>query len=341
MGALFDYSTRAPAVPAPINGAVHQYHASSKAWESQSKRVKNCASSIDLLFKDVTRLNLLLRFLKSPHNDLVLKMRLFTCVDIDSKLSKLLWKFNNNTVIRCDVVNIQSLPPLSIKDKCELSRPSHPHQTPGINQQKNEPEVEHKAAPNKKEIQIEASYTLGIYEFYYLFLFLEDKLPELAAWLMKQSQHNEHNVLLKVLSNKVSLLNKGDANDHNPLINENDIEEEEKKEANVSNQMMMEQQKKMINPNLERNEIEDEHCIICFEKMKDPVVLKCSHEFCKDCIDDWQKQIGGKDCPICRCIIEQSQMWVKLDSQDFSKAQYMMDLLKFPFEYIKHFEKWE
>ena len=124
MGALFDYASgsRVPSVPAPIRGAMQEYQIGVKAWESQAKRVKNCASSIELIYKDITRLNLLLRFLKSPcSNDLVLKLRLFTCVDIDSKLSKLLWKFGDNTVIRCDFVQIQSLPPLSDKDKKELS----------------------------------------------------------------------------------------------------------------------------------------------------------------------------------------------------------------------------
>eukprot|EP01083_Nonionella_stella_P225247 801012_1 len=137
MGGLFDYSKRAPAVPEAIQGAIQEYHPSKQAWTSQTKRVKNCATSIELLYKDITRLNLLLRFLKSPQNDLVLKARLFTCVDIDSKISKLLWKFSNNTIIRCDFVNIKSLPPLSIKDKKELSQPSHPHHTPGININKN------------------------------------------------------------------------------------------------------------------------------------------------------------------------------------------------------------
>lgn len=88
MGGLFDTSSRLPSVPEPINGGIQEYRASINGWQSQSKRVKQCSSSIELLYKDITRLNLLLRFLKSPQNDLVLKMRLFTCVDIESKLSK-------------------------------------------------------------------------------------------------------------------------------------------------------------------------------------------------------------------------------------------------------------
>ena len=264
-------------------------------------------------------------------------MRLFTCVDIDSKLSKLLWKFNNNTVIRCDLVNIKSLPPLSIKDKQELSQPSHPHQTPGINESKNDDEPMEEEEEQQKdklkkvnEIKIEQSFVMSINEFYYLFLFLEDKLPELASWLMKQSNQNEHNLLLKALSAKNNGLLNNDA-----LIQLQD--EEEEKDEGLMKKMKMEQEQM----NLQKNEVDDEHCIICFEKMKDPVCLTCGHEFCKDCIDDWQHEIGGKDCPICRCMIEQSQMWIKLDSEDFSQTQYMMDLLQFPFDYVSKFPKWD
>ena len=290
----------------------------------------------------MTRLNLLLRFLKSPKKDIALKMRLFTCIDIDSKLSKLLWKFGNNTVIRCDLVNIQSLPPLSHKDKQELSQPSHPHHTPGNEQNDKNEQSEEKKNENdnnqsnelneKKEIKIVDSFVLSVYEFYYLFLFLEDKLPELASWLMKQSDSNEHNLLLRALSNNNQK--------NNDLLNAEEEEEEKKgndDDEELMNKMKIEQEQM----NLQKNEIDDEHCIICFEKMKDPVCLTCGHEFCKECIDDWQHQIGGKDCPICRCMIEQSQMWIKLDSEDFSQAQYMMDLLKFPFDYVAKFSKWD
>eukprot|EP01084_Bolivina_argentea_P145432 254908_1 len=199
MGGLFDYAKRAPSVPSATN-IIQEYRASPKAWNTQSKRVKNCASSIELLFKDITRLNLFLRFLKSPKNDMVLKCRLFTSIDIDFKLSKLLWKFNNNTMVRVDILNINSLPELSEKDKKELSQPSHPHHTPGLNDDSNnnneeeeEQKEEKKQAPpkpakkqkQKNNIKIIGSYVLGIHEFYYLFLFLEDKLPELASWLMQ------------------------------------------------------------------------------------------------------------------------------------------------------------
>eukprot|EP00486_Rosalina_sp_Unknown_P001826 CAMPEP_0201572054 /NCGR_PEP_ID=MMETSP0190_2-20130828/15111_1 /ASSEMBLY_ACC=CAM_ASM_000263 /TAXON_ID=37353 /ORGANISM="Rosalina sp." /LENGTH=326 /DNA_ID=CAMNT_0047997359 /DNA_START=95 /DNA_END=1072 /DNA_ORIENTATION=+ len=326
MGGLFDTSSRLPIVPEPINGGIQEYRASTKAWQSQSKRVKQCSSSIELLYKDITRLNLLLRFLKSPQNDLVLKTRLFTCVDIESKLSKLLWKFNSNTIIRCDFVNLQSLPPLSAKDKKELSQPSHPHQTPGFNQkepqkqqqnddqQQVELKEEKKQNPanndnnknnddgnnknEKKQAKVDKSFVLTINEFYYLFLFLEDKLPELAAWLMKQSEHNQNNLLLRALSAK-KFIKEEENKDNNDDQDDNDNEEEQENKNEAMQEMIK-------GP---KNEIEDEHCIICFEKMQNPICLTCGHEFCKECIDDWQEQIGGNDCPVCRCNIQTSQMW--------------------------------
>merc|ERR1712154_734092 len=162
--------------------------------------------------------------------------------DIDSKLSKLLWKYGSNTVIRCDFVNISSLPPLSQMDKEELSRPSHPHQTPGLSlksdvdvdvDEEDDAEAAEQAAKPDNEVDIdgdngdaeeeqkepqqlqvaqqkvaaapvtEASFVLGINEFYYLFLFLEDKLPELASWLMQQSELNQSHVMLRALSAKL------------------------------------------------------------------------------------------------------------------------------------------
>lgn len=315
---------------------------------------------------------------------MVLKARLFTCVDVESKWSKLLWKFGNNTVIRCDFINIQSLPPLTASDKMELSRPSHPHHTPGVGNKDNDVElqsaehqddseqiesgnnIEHQneedivledeevkesvAANEEKEalshsvrVQVDESYVLGLNEFYYLFLFLEDKLPELAAWLMQQSEQNQNNMLLRALSAKsVHKMGNDMENGNGVSLEEADAEKEEKKEN--GNEMMMEQmaiqQQQQEQQGL--NEIEDNSCIICFDKLVNPVCLSCGHEYCKDCIEDWQQQIGaGKECPICRCMIEQSQIWVKLDSEDLSRTQYMMDLLKFPFEYVSKFPLWK
>nr|XP_061807823.1 E3 ubiquitin-protein ligase TRIM35-like [Nerophis lumbriciformis] len=45
----------------------------------------------------------------------------------------------------------------------------------------------------------------------------------------------------------------------------------------------------------------EEHleCPTCFEIFKDPVVLSCSHSFCRACLQQW-KDKGEQSCPLCR-----------------------------------------
>ncbi|KAI2657583.1 E3 ubiquitin-protein ligase TRIM35 [Labeo rohita] len=51
---------------------------------------------------------------------------------------------------------------------------------------------------------------------------------------------------------------------------------------------------------------EDLHCPVCFELFTNPVVLECSHSFCRTCIDNcWNGQFT-RICPVCRasCLSE-------------------------------------
>ncbi|XP_059185954.1 nuclear factor 7, ovary-like [Centropristis striata] len=41
-------------------------------------------------------------------------------------------------------------------------------------------------------------------------------------------------------------------------------------------------------------------CPVCQEIFKDPVVLSCSHSFCKDCLQTWWKGKQTKECPCCK-----------------------------------------
>ncbi|KAI1888773.1 hypothetical protein AGOR_G00172170 [Albula goreensis] len=45
---------------------------------------------------------------------------------------------------------------------------------------------------------------------------------------------------------------------------------------------------------------EDLTCPVCFDIFKDPVVLKCSHSFCKTCLQKYWEQTGSRVCPVCR-----------------------------------------
>ncbi|XP_038127955.1 nuclear factor 7, brain-like [Cyprinodon tularosa] len=44
---------------------------------------------------------------------------------------------------------------------------------------------------------------------------------------------------------------------------------------------------------------EDLCCPVCQDVFKDPVVLSCSHSFCKECLKNWWKKKSVKECPVC------------------------------------------
>ncbi|KAK7938411.1 hypothetical protein WMY93_001737 [Mugilogobius chulae] len=45
---------------------------------------------------------------------------------------------------------------------------------------------------------------------------------------------------------------------------------------------------------------EDLTCSICDDLFKHPVVLSCSHSFCKVCLENWWKDKPIKTCPVCK-----------------------------------------
>ncbi|MBN3305797.1 NF7O factor, partial [Amia calva] len=45
---------------------------------------------------------------------------------------------------------------------------------------------------------------------------------------------------------------------------------------------------------------EDLSCPVCYDIYKDPVILTCSHSFCKACLEQYWAQKGSRECPVCR-----------------------------------------
>ncbi|XP_014915211.1 nuclear factor 7, brain-like isoform X1 [Poecilia latipinna] len=41
-------------------------------------------------------------------------------------------------------------------------------------------------------------------------------------------------------------------------------------------------------------------CPVCLEIFKDPVLLSCSHSFCKECLQKHWREKPGRECPVCR-----------------------------------------
>ncbi|KAL7866222.1 hypothetical protein SRHO_G00114690 [Serrasalmus rhombeus] len=48
------------------------------------------------------------------------------------------------------------------------------------------------------------------------------------------------------------------------------------------------------------NSEEDLSCPVCCEIFKDPVILRCSHSVCKDCLQRFWETKGSRECPVCR-----------------------------------------
>ncbi|XP_023194049.1 nuclear factor 7, ovary-like [Xiphophorus maculatus] len=41
-------------------------------------------------------------------------------------------------------------------------------------------------------------------------------------------------------------------------------------------------------------------CPVCLEIFKDPVLLSCSHSFCKECLQKYWREKPGRECPVCK-----------------------------------------
>uniref|UniRef100_A0A673L7M3 Uncharacterized protein n=1 Tax=Sinocyclocheilus rhinocerous TaxID=307959 RepID=A0A673L7M3_9TELE len=44
----------------------------------------------------------------------------------------------------------------------------------------------------------------------------------------------------------------------------------------------------------------DYMCPVCHEIFKTPVILSCSHSFCKECLQQFWRSKGTQECPVCR-----------------------------------------
>nr|XP_014353340.1 PREDICTED: E3 ubiquitin-protein ligase TRIM39-like [Latimeria chalumnae] len=45
---------------------------------------------------------------------------------------------------------------------------------------------------------------------------------------------------------------------------------------------------------------EEMNCSVCQELFKDPVITKCGHNFCRECVCEYWKEKTSQSCPICR-----------------------------------------
>ncbi|XP_049442391.1 nuclear factor 7, brain-like isoform X3 [Epinephelus fuscoguttatus] len=65
---------------------------------------------------------------------------------------------------------------------------------------------------------------------------------------------------------------------------------------------------------------EDLCCPVCQDVFRDPVVLSCSHSFCKDCLKRWWRQKPTRECPVCKTVSSTAKPPVSLVLKNLCEA---------------------
>ncbi|KAG8007246.1 Zinc-binding protein A33 [Nibea albiflora] len=65
---------------------------------------------------------------------------------------------------------------------------------------------------------------------------------------------------------------------------------------------------------------EDLCCAVCQDIYRDPVVLSCSHSFCKDCLKSWWTEKGSRECPFCKTVSSKAEPPVSLVLKNLCEA---------------------
>uniref|UniRef100_A0A8C4IA54 Tripartite motif-containing protein 35 n=1 Tax=Dicentrarchus labrax TaxID=13489 RepID=A0A8C4IA54_DICLA len=68
---------------------------------------------------------------------------------------------------------------------------------------------------------------------------------------------------------------------------------------------------------------EELYCSVCHDIFKNPVVVPCSHSFCKDCLKEWWRQKQSQACPICKTISSKAEPPVSLVLKNMCEAFLM------------------
>ena len=212
------------------------------------------------------------------------------------------------------------------------------------------PRVPQMAAPKRPVYE---SYCLTLNEFYHLFLYVEDKLPEIASFIIKAMENGDNlnvnrNDNVNINSNNINGIDNFQDKHVSGTKHENDDNVAEEKKMDVSNGTSNNENESINDgdgnlwhqDNLSSDDI-DRICIICFGEISNGVILGCSHAYCKDCIDTWQREEIGNQCPLCRASIAQNEMWIDIEKNEFSKTDYIKSLIQYIFDYVRLFDKWK
>uniref|UniRef100_UPI0037E78EAE nuclear factor 7, brain-like n=1 Tax=Semicossyphus pulcher TaxID=241346 RepID=UPI0037E78EAE len=65
---------------------------------------------------------------------------------------------------------------------------------------------------------------------------------------------------------------------------------------------------------------EDLSCPVCRDIFREPVVLSCSHSFCKDCLQSWWREKQTRECPVCKTVSSSEHPPVSLVLKNLCEA---------------------
>uniref|UniRef100_A0A673N2D6 Uncharacterized protein n=1 Tax=Sinocyclocheilus rhinocerous TaxID=307959 RepID=A0A673N2D6_9TELE len=65
---------------------------------------------------------------------------------------------------------------------------------------------------------------------------------------------------------------------------------------------------------------DDFSCPVCHEIFKAPVLLSCSHSFCKECLQQFWRIKGTEECPVCRRRSSNNQPPLNLALQNLCES---------------------
>ncbi|KAM4612800.1 uncharacterized protein ACJ7VT_011032 [Polymixia lowei] len=65
---------------------------------------------------------------------------------------------------------------------------------------------------------------------------------------------------------------------------------------------------------------EDLSCPVCCDIFKDPVILSCSHSFCKVCLQKWWREKQIQECPVCKNVSSKKKTTCNLGLKNLCEA---------------------
>jgi len=251
------------------------------AYRTISQRIEEYAISMAQLSQDIKQINFACRFIRSKRFPSILY---FELEDAEQSDWNFIWKFTTRILVREYSIS-QLVPSRDAKDAL----------------------VQALMSPDSKPYSFSSKRprVLGVREFYYFFVIIDDFLPELFSSFLSPS-----------LSQKSK--KRADATD-----------EKKYPEANLNSG---------IGHNVPAQLISE--CPICLDKLTSQV-LPCGHAYCETCLESWCLQ--EHNCPMCRIRVnttdvqESWQICEGIIDKGKIQQEYLENLRVFPYGYINLF----